>query len=260
MFIEDDAELTQISNDPNGTLSLASATPTGSFSIASSTASAFPATPKANTANGRVDVYSLIIRNSLDSLRVDMAVDIPAESPFSTLGTKAMLDTDGLHKAFVSAKNLPIVPPKRKNSAAGLLGSTPSRGSSIPEPEIILKVTRVGLLSRKGEYTRGLVLSRELTVLDESTDSTKKTRKWKSWSVILTGSQLLFFKDPTWALNLLEQINSATSLDKEVAGEPGQLQRMINFKPDEVFPVKDCFAVYDRALLVSRCMTQLGDD
>jgi hypothetical protein len=97
-------------------------------------------------------------------------------------------------------------------------------------------------------------------MLDESTDSTKKTRKWKSWSVILTGSQLLFFKDPTWALNLLEQINSATSLDKEVAGEPGQLQRMINFKPDEVFPVKDCFAVYDRALLVSRYLAQLDDD
>ena len=29
------------------------------------------------------------------------------------------------------------------------------------------------------------------------------------------------------------------------------LPKMINFKPDEVFPVKDCVAVFDRALAVS---------
>lgn len=70
----------------------------------------------------------------------------------------------------------------------------------------------------------------------------KSNRKWKSWSVVLTGSQLIFFKDPMWALTLLEQ-------SRTVGSENGQkvLPPLAAFKPDEVFPVKDCFAVFDRA-------------
>ena len=60
----------------------------------------------------------------------------------------------------------------------------------------------------------------------------------------MTSSQLLFFKDPVWALTLLEQMNSP-GVDQE-SGQP-LLPRMTNFKPDEVFPVKDCVAVYDRS-------------
>jgi hypothetical protein len=73
--------------------------------------------------------------------------------------------------------------------------------------------------------------------------SKKSSRKWKSWSVILTGSQLLFFKDPTWALTLLDQVPSAS-----VESGSGRLllPRMTTFKPDEVFPLQDCVAVYDR--------------
>lgn len=75
-------------------------------------------------------------------------------------------------------------------------------------------------------------------------ESGKKNRKWKSWSVILTQSQLLFFKDPMWALALLEQARTTSENDKD-----GQLllPRMASFKPDEVFPVKDCIAVFDKS-------------
>lgn len=73
-------------------------------------------------------------------------------------------------------------------------------------------------------------------------EGSKKSRKWKSWSVILTGSQLLFFKDPAWALTLLEQMKSPL-VDRQ-SGQP-LLPRMTNFKPDEVFPIKDCIAAYD---------------
>jgi hypothetical protein len=62
--------------------------------------------------------------------------------------------------------------------------------------------------------------------------------------VILTGSQLLFFKDPIWALTLLEQARSAS---EDAAGNR-PLPRVTSFKPDEVFPVKDCIAIYDRGL------------
>jgi hypothetical protein len=60
----------------------------------------------------------------------------------------------------------------------------------------------------------------------------------------LTSSQLLFFKDPVWALTLLERINNP-GVDQQ-SGQP-LLPRMANFKPDEVFPVRDCVAVYDES-------------
>jgi hypothetical protein len=93
----------------------------------------------------------MIVRDQLSALRVDMEGDVPAESPYSCLGTRPILDTDILHRAFVHARNLTIVPPKRKTSAAGLLGTTPSKSSSVLEQEVVLKVTKVGLLSRRGE-------------------------------------------------------------------------------------------------------------
>ena len=72
------------------------------------------------------------------------------------------------------------------------------------------------------------------------------SRKWKSWSVILTGSQLLFFKDPTWALTLQEQKRSE-GLEKDSKGQT-MLPRVARFVPDEVFPVKDAVAVLDQRM------------
>jgi hypothetical protein len=83
-------------------------------------------------------------------------------------------------------------------------------------------------------------------MIDDLTESSKKTnRKWKNWSVILTGSQLLFFKDPMWALTLLEQAR----LCAEDGSGNMLLPNMTVFKPDEVFPVKDCIAVFDRGYI-----------
>jgi hypothetical protein len=81
-------------------------------------------------------------------------------------------------------------------------------------------------------------------IIDDLGDGGKKasSKKWKSWSVILTGSQLLFFKDPIWALTLLEQARSSVDQTSSQLLFP----RMTSFKPDEVFPVKDCIAVFDR--------------
>lgn len=62
--------------------------------------------------------------------------------------------------------------------------------------------------------------------------------------MILTGSQLLFFKDPTWALSLLEQMDSTGSSEESVKE---LLPRMTNFKPDEVFPLQNGVAIYDRS-------------
>ena len=70
----------------------------------------------------------------------------------------------------------------------------------------------------------------------------KTARNWRGWSAILTGSQLLFFKDPVWALTLIEQMQRSTG--DELASRLSLPEAMI-FKPDEVIPVKDCVAVYE---------------
>jgi hypothetical protein len=62
--------------------------------------------------------------------------------------------------------------------------------------------------------------------------------------VILTGTQLLFFKDPFWAAQLLEHIKTTKRNDRGHLVLPA----MGNFVPDEVFPVKDAVAVHDREL------------
>ncbi|ORY20870.1 hypothetical protein BCR39DRAFT_554628 [Naematelia encephala] len=216
VFIEDDADLKRASNAEAATPSTArSSTPTFSGTV-------LP--PK----SGKIDVYHMLVRGLLGSLRVDVEQHIPAETPFSGQGTRPRLDIDGLHRAFTYVHTMHVTPPRPK--VPSKLASTSARISSASEGEMTLKVTKVGLLSRRDEDTA---------------NSKKSSRKWKSWSVILTGSQLLFFKDPAWALTLLEQAKAAANSD-QISGGVALLPPVSGFKPDEVFPVRDCIAIYDR--------------
>ena len=84
--------------------------------------------------------------------------------------------------------------------------------------------------------------------LDDLHEEGKKAsnRKWKSWSVVLTGSQLIFIKEPTWALSLADHIGQLAAVG---ALTPGYLlsPRFNNFKPDEVFSLSSAVAIHDRA-------------
>lgn len=137
VFIEDDADLHR----------------TSEYEAVLPTAGRATATfggPVASTKGGKIDVYHMIVGNHLGSLRVDVERHIPSESPFSASGTLPRLDLDSLHDAFTRAHTLQISPPPRKKtSAAGLLSATSSRAATI-ESDVTLKVTKVGLLSRKG--------------------------------------------------------------------------------------------------------------
>lgn len=140
MFIEDDSDLQRFT-DPISALSAST--------FATATSSQFGAPAK----KGKVDVYHMIVKDSLGSLRVDMEFEVPPESPYSCIGTSTSLDTEASHRAFITARNLIVIPPKRKTSAAGLLGSTPSKTITVPEQELLIKVTKVGLLSRRGQLS-----------------------------------------------------------------------------------------------------------
>lgn len=95
-----------------------------------------------------------------------------------------------------------------------------------PSDEVwTLKVAKVALLNRKDDLLPG--------------GKKAMSRKWRPWSVILTGSQLLFFRDTSWATNLVAQF--------ETSGGQVIFPHAAIFKPDELYSVKDAIAVYDRS-------------
>lgn len=86
-----------------------------------------------------------------------------------------------------------------------------------------LKVTKVGFLQRKDDVLEG--------------GRKAGNRKWKEWSVMLTGSQLLFSRDPGWA----------SAIQSQLATEAGSVSRASIPRPDEMLSVRDAVAVFDRS-------------
>jgi hypothetical protein len=88
-----------------------------------------------------------------------------------------------------------------------------------------ITVTKSGILVRKDEAGEG--------------GKRAQNRKWREWSVVLTGSQLLFFRDATWVAEFLS--------DDQRREPPASLLR-----PDELLSVRGAVAVYDREYLKVR--------
>lgn len=104
--------------------------------------------------SSKLDVYNMIINDHLATLRVDIHQQIPLESPFSCLGSRSNLNIEAMHRAFTAAHVLQVTLPggRRKSSATALPGKLAnSTGRGAPPHEVTLKVTKVGLLSRRGE-------------------------------------------------------------------------------------------------------------
>ncbi|TFK76945.1 hypothetical protein BDN72DRAFT_866770 [Pluteus cervinus] len=176
----------------------------------------------------KVDPYHLITNNLLGALRVDVESFVPLKDPLSVEGTTGAVDQALLQQAFARARSIEIAPQEtRANSFHSMSpGGIPSPILASPLPKsreiFILKLTKVGVLDRK----------------DDLLESGRKAsnRRWKPYSVLLTGSQLLFCKDTNWAATVLDSLNSSH-------GTPQPL----SFRPDELVSLKDAIAVYDRS-------------
>ena len=172
----------------------------------------------------------------LDPLRVNVAAYIPLDNPYSYQGTDGPWDDQELQRAFARASVIEVAAiDNRRNSSSFALSlsgtSSPLTGSPSVFPENLsaigefwtLKVAKAGLLNRK----------------DDTIEGGKKAsgRKWKPWGAILTGSQLLLFRDPTWVTNLLAQPER----------QDGQVifPEVSVLKPEELLSVRDAVAVFD---------------
>jgi len=174
-----------------------------------------------------VGLLTFLNQNLLDPLRIDINSYIPLENPFTFEGAHGPWNEIELHNAFLKAKVFEMDVPSVSRQPA-MFSLSPNGSKDLPTMSLgrqtwRLKVTKVGLLNRKDDLTEG----------------GKKTlnRKWKTWSVVLTGSQLLFCRDPTWASVLLP-------LSEGSDQQPTALSNT-TFRPDEFFSLKGAIAVFD---------------
>ncbi|KAI0274709.1 hypothetical protein BC834DRAFT_1037375 [Gloeopeniophorella convolvens] len=187
--------------------------------------------------SNKIDPYYLIAKNLLGPLRVDVEAYVPRENPYSYEGTSGPWDEAYMHEMFLDAGIIEVGGPDRRMSTSVFalsVGGIPTPYANLhPPPDSVyhprqvsaLRVVKVGLLNCK----------------DITLDFGKRAKagKWRIWSVILTGSQLLLFRDHAWAINLQKQMASP---DRHRLSPPAPV-----LKPDEVLPLKDSVALYDRS-------------
>ncbi len=198
----------------------------------------------AANARTKIDPYYLITQGRLGELRPDLEHLIPEDTPFSYTGTLPVFDVDRLNSAFLHAPSIEIVTTKPPSDPAAAANA----GAAVGEEEVVsLKVTKVGIVNRK----------------DDVSDGGKKaaSRKWKTSGLLLTGSQLLLFKDVVWINALQSQIldqvghsllcngiptDDPTAVDG-VEGGVVISPRITYFRPDGVISLADAVAVKDHS-------------
>jgi hypothetical protein len=208
-----------------------------------------------SSSKNRIDPYYIIASGQTHTLRADISTIIAEDSPFSAKGTAATYDIEALNRSFVNAPSIEIVTTRRPSlSAANGLGSdtlSTSLGAVEKQQETVvtLRVTKVGCISRK----------------DDIVDDNKKaqSRRWKTCGMVLSSSQLLFFKDLVWTSALDQQIREQTSQSPDQEGGVLITPRITYFRPDGVLALGDAIAMrdtsYRKSDYVIRLIARQGD-
>ena len=155
---------------------------------------------------------------------------VPLDEPFTwtTVGNRAWSGED-LQVAFSSAGVIEVQYPESQSISAVTKGASQPGDMISPPASTTIKVSKVGALNRKDDIgLRG---------------RKNAFRKWRTWSVLLTGSQLLFYRDSSLAEHVLRVLEVDTSGNDRVFES---MSRAGLVKPDEIVSVKDAIAVYDR--------------
>lgn len=182
----------------------------------------------------KIDPYYMISNDLLSPLRVDVEAYIPLSDPFSYNGTVETWDEEELLRAFTNAHVVEVGTESSYFSpffglAAGGSSSplipTPVPGNVNREGKSTLRVTKVGLMDRKDELYEG--------------GKKPLSRKWKSWGALLTGSQLLFSRDPAW-MHLIPQTEKGGN--DQILLPPSAILRI-----DELLSLKNAVAVLDKS-------------
>ncbi|CAJ0753834.1 3260_t:CDS:10 [Entrophospora sp. SA101] len=145
---------------------------------------------------------------------------VPVENPYSYMGTLPSMDTTHIHRAFASAHAIRITGVQTRHN-----GETFNHANTLHQLEeengtFVLKITKGGKLGRKVDMV----------------DGRKKSgiRNWKQYGVILSGSQLMFFKDEAWFNIKMAELSDPVSKIDELQGKistlTSQLQNDVRFR------------------------------
>ncbi|CAG8704567.1 15211_t:CDS:2, partial [Racocetra persica] len=149
---------------------------------------------------------------------------VPVENIYSYKGTLPELDTVSIHRAFVTAHTVRVTGVRtRGNSESFSPTSSSIHPSDDDEDTFLLKITKAGRLGRK-------------TDMIEGGKTTGFARSWKQFGVVLSGSQLMFFKDDAWFNNNIPNLNY-----------PMKSTVIPTLKPDVIIMTVDSVAVYDKS-------------
>lgn len=223
IYVDDDEALSRRKSESEGSK-------TGSF------LSAFSSNNSSSSKN-RIDPYYIIATGKTHTLRAEIGNIIAEDSPFSAKGTSSSYDIEDLNRTFVNAPSIEIVTTRRPSipAAAALGADTLTTSFSTPDREqesvVTLRVTKVGCVSRK----------------DDIVDENKKaqSRKWRTCGMVLSSSQLLFFKDLVWTSALNQQIREQTMQNPNAEGGILITPRITYFRPDGVLALGDAIAMRD---------------
>ncbi|KAG9314508.1 hypothetical protein JVU11DRAFT_5305 [Chiua virens] len=184
----------------------------------------------------KIDPYYLITNNLLDQLRVNVEGQISLENPFRWDGTGTSWNYDEILLAFAKGHRIQIGSGDMRLTSPFFSLSV----GGIPSPSINGTIGGIPEIPRASEtwtikFAKVAVLNRK----DDLLEGGKKplNRKWRPYSVALTKSRLLLFRDLSWSPTLL-------SWNSPPRKPPIPL---MSFKPDETVSLSDVLAVIDRS-------------
>ena len=181
--------------------------------------------PLSKNSREPVDPYTLILDNSLDTLRPSLKDVMNLQDHYSYLGTAPALNLANLHRTFFKSGILQIVS-SRSRPEAFRSPETMANPAGAHPGVVDIKVTKVGILWRK--------------------DLKKKKARspWQEWGAILTGAQLYFFRNTTWVKSLMHQHDAHHKQSN--AGIPVIFKPPLEqFKPDVLMSTEDAVALLD---------------
>ncbi|CAG8441862.1 2910_t:CDS:2 [Scutellospora calospora] len=151
---------------------------------------------------------------------------IPTENPYSYMGTLPALDITNLYRVFSTTNTIKITGVKnRRNSHTSFKDTSNSNKSTNNDDDgtFLLNITKSGKLGRKVDLIDG---KRRNSFI----------RNWKIYGVILSGSQLMFFKDETMFNVQMKRLNNYK--------DSSSISPVL--KPDAILMTADSVAVYDK--------------
>ncbi|KAH8719289.1 hypothetical protein GQ44DRAFT_741996 [Phaeosphaeriaceae sp. PMI808] len=168
--------------------------------------------PARKAAKEPIDPYMLIFEGKLDALRPTIKDVMNIDDPYNYLGTAATLDTKNVYKSFTR--------PEAFMSEAAQENPLETSVGIVEMP-----VTKVGVLWRKG------------------TKRKKARSPWQEWGAVLTRSGLSFFRNSSWAKNLMHQHEA--HLKRGETGPVTFQPPLEDFKQDHIIPMDGAVALVD---------------